>query len=311
MFTAGAARSLSRRQWRPTVADVRQLVADGWSRSQIRANVDANRWRRIGRAIVLHNGEPSQRELGQVALVVLGPRAVLTSFTALDVWGLEGWERDPIHVLVPRGARVARPDGLPLRIHYTDHWRPETLHNGRGLHRAAYAAVLAAASFARPRPACGLLAAVVQQRLVRSTDLVDAITEAPRTRHRAHLLAAARDIAQGAEALSEIDFARLCRSGKLPEPRRQTRRVEPDGRRRYVDGEWIRRDGRRVVVEVDGALHLVAARWWDDQLRQNELTLADDLVLRYPSVILRCEKALVVEQLRRALQGDLPARRAS
>jgi very-short-patch-repair endonuclease len=63
-------------------------------------------------------------------------------------------------------------------------------------------------------------------------------------------------------------------------------------------------DGRRVVVEVDGALHLVPRRWWADQLRQNELVLHGDLVLRYPSAVVRCEPALVVDQLRRALRGD-------
>jgi very-short-patch-repair endonuclease len=56
-----------------------------------------------------------------------------------------------------------------------------------------------------------------------------------------------------------------------------------------------------VVVEVDGALHLVATRWWDDQLRQNELTLADAIVLRFPSVIVRTEPTVVATQLRRAL----------
>jgi hypothetical protein len=49
-------------------------------------------------------------------------------------------------------------------------------------------------------------------------------------------------------------------------------------------------------------LHLVAARWWDDQLRQNELTLADAIVLRFPSVIVRTEPTVVATQLRRALQ---------
>lgn len=60
-----------------------------------------------------------------------------------------------------------------------------------------------------------------------------------------------------------------------------------------------------MVVEVDGALHLNPKRWWDDQLRQNELSLADALILRFPSVTVRTEEATVVRQLRRALQ--LPA----
>lgn len=56
-----------------------------------------------------------------------------------------------------------------------------------------------------------------------------------------------------------------------------------------------------MVVEVDGALHLSPSRWWADQLRQNELTLADALVLRFPSVVVRTDPATVTAQLREAL----------
>lgn len=302
MLTVSARRSLDPFAGpRETVRAVAALVRDGWTSDAIRAQIRARRWHRIGRAIVMHNGQPTIEELRAAALINLGPRAVLTSFTALSGWGLEGWERDPIHVLVPRGARVRRPDGLMLRVHYTDRWDEPTMHTGRQLHRPAHAAVLAAASFARPRPACGLLAAVVQQRLVRAAELVTTVLESPRVRHRAALLAAAYDIEQGAQALSEIDLGKLCRSAGLPTPVRQGVRPSPDGRRRYVDAEWTRSDGRRVVVEVDGALHLVAMRWWDDQLRQNELVLEDDLLLRYPTVVLRHEGPTVVSQLRRAL----------
>jgi hypothetical protein len=115
------------------------------------------------------------------------------------------------------------------------------------------------------------------------------------------LLAGTHDIGQGAHALSEIDFARLCRRHGLPEPCRQAVRRDSNGRRRYLDAKWRRSDGRDVVAEVDGALHLIARRWWDDQLRQNELVLVGDLVLRFPSVVVRCEPLLVIDQLRRAL----------
>ncbi|WP_460606719.1 DUF559 domain-containing protein [Jatrophihabitans fulvus] len=161
--------------------------------------------------------------------------------------------------------------------------------------------MLAAAGTADPRIGCGVLAAVVQQRLVRSGDVVTAVRESTRIRHRSLLLSAAHDMGQGAEALSELDFAWMCRRAGLPEPMRQAVRLEPSGRRRYLDVEW--RSPRRLVVEVDGAMHLAASRWWADQLRQNELVIAGDRVLRFPSVILRCEPALVVDQLRRALTG--------
>jgi hypothetical protein len=303
MLTSAARRSLpdARRFGADVVSSVAQLTASGWSAAAIRAQVDARRWQRIGRAVIRHNGPPTAAELRRAALIVLGPRAVLTSFTATADWGLVGWERETIHVLVPRGARVRRPVELPLRVHYTDQWLRDSMVVHRGLHQLGPAAVIAASTFARPRPACGLLAAVVQQRLIAAADLARAVEAAPRTRHRAILLAAVRDIEQGAQALSEIDFARLCRRHRLPEPVRQAIRHDVAGRRRYLDAEWRRRDGRRVVAEVDGALHLVAGRWWDDQLRQNELVIAGDLVMRFPSVVVRCEQDLVVDQLRRAL----------
>jgi hypothetical protein len=99
----------------------------------------------------------------------------------------------------------------------------------------------------------------------------------------------------------EIDFARLCRRAGLPEPRRQSVRLEPSGRRRYLDAEWRRADGRTVVAEVDGALHLVASTWWAEQLRQNEIVLSDTIVLRFSCIVVRTEPGVVIGQLRRAL----------
>jgi hypothetical protein len=280
---------------------VAALIAAGWSPAAIRAQVEARRWQRIGRAVILHNGAPTPAERRRAALIVLGPRAALTSFTAAEEWGLSGWEREPIHVLVPRGARVRRPAELLIRVHYTDLWAPASIVSGRGLHRVGPAVVMAASSFDSRRPAFGILAATVQQRLIHPSELARAVETAPRTRYRADLLAAVHDIGQGAQALSEIDFARLCRRHGLPAPTRQAVRRDARGRRRYLDAEWRRGDGRRIVVEVDGALHLLARQWWDDQLRQNELVIAGDMVLRFPSVVVRCEQTLVVDQLRRAL----------
>ena len=52
---------------------------------------------------------------------------------------------------------------------------------------------------------------------------------------------------------------------------------------------------------MDGALHLVAETWWDDQIRQNEVVLSWRQVLRFPSVFVRHEEVIVVDQLRRGL----------
>jgi hypothetical protein len=250
---------------------------------------------------VRHNGGPSVSDTRRIVLINAGPRAALASFTAAEELGLNGWERQPVHVLVPQGAHPRRISGIPVRLHYTARWSGEDVLEQRGIQRFAPALVLAAGSFRSPRPAVGILAAGVQQRLTRPRELRSALVASTRVRHRHALMVALDDIEQGSHALSEIDFVRLCRRFALAEPTRQGVREEPSGRRRYFDAEWRTRTGRRLVVEVDGALHLAVTRWWDDQLRQNEFVIADRVVLRFPSVVVRTEASIVADQLRRAL----------
>ncbi len=74
------------------------------------------------------------------------------------------------------------------------------------------------------------------------------------------------------------------------------------GRLRYLDVEWIRKDGKRVVVEVDGRGHMEQETWEDDSLRANGVVIRDDaMVLRIPSTIIRTREHVVVAQLRLAL----------
>ncbi|MDT4944541.1 MAG: hypothetical protein QOH14_1274 [Pseudonocardiales bacterium] len=303
MLTTPAARSLPDEldNAYDTVTSSAVLRRAGWSAGAIRAQVDARRWQRFGRAIVLHNGAPERAELWQIALRNSGRQAVLTAFTAAEALGLTGWERDPVHVLVPGGTRVRHVPDLLVRVHYARAWADVVSLPVRRAHKIAPAVVLAAGTFRSARPAVGILAAAVQQRLASATDLEKALLDARRVRHHAVLLAAPRDIAQGADALSEIDFVRLCRRFGKPAPQQQSVRTDGSGRRRYLDATWRRRDGRLVAVEVDGALHLTPARWWDDQSRQNDLVLAGTIMLRFPSVVVRTEPDLVAAQLRRLL----------
>lgn len=301
MVTAAAARTAEFSQRVGVDVYLRaELLRLGCTPSQLRARIAARRWQRIGRAVVLHAGPLTPAERRRVAVINCGPRAVLASFSAAEELGLDGWERDEVHVLAPAGVARPRLPGIAVVLHRTVHPVVGRRLGGRCQDPAA-ALVLAGASFAGPRPACGILAAGVQQRLVVPSDLRSALAQMPRATHRGPMTSAVDDIEMGAQALSEIDFARLCRRHRLPPPRRQAVRVEPDGRRRYLDAEWRRADGRRVVAEVDGAVHLSPRRWWDDQLRQNEVVLDGSIFLRYPSVVVRTEEIVVADQLRRAI----------
>jgi len=212
---------------------VPELTRRGATRSQVTANLAARRWRRCGRAIILHAGPLARPEQWHAALINSGERRVLTSFTAAEFLGLTGWERDATHVLVPHGVSMRRVPELPVVLHPASSWPVRTARHNR-CQELSGALLRAAASFDSSRPACGLLAAAVQQRLTTPVALRRALDAASRTRHRAALRAAVEDIAGGAQALTEIDFIRLCRAAGLPLPEQQGVRLDGSGRRRYL-----------------------------------------------------------------------------
>jgi hypothetical protein len=144
-----------------------------------------------------------------------------------------------------------------------------------------------------------ILAAGVQQRLVRAEDLTAELARRPRGPRRALIRATVADIADGAQALSELDFGRLTRRYGLPEPSRQVLRRDSSGRARWLDAYWER---ARVVAEVDGLWHMDAAAWWADMRRDNELTVSGYRVLRFPAFAVRDDPDAVAEQIASALR---------
>lgn len=285
------------------VASRDQLRALGLDGDRVAHQARSGRWTVAGpNAVLLQNGPPTLEQSRWLALVNAGKHACLCALTALAVDGLVGWDPPVVQVLVPRGTTVPPQHGV--RVHESRRYDPEDdVHPTRlpPRTRPARSAVDAAAWSRSPRTAVGILAAVVQQRLARPDELAVELERAGRVRHHRLLRIAVADIGGGAQALSEIDFGRLCRRFDLPEPERQRVRLDGSGRRRYLDASWRRRDGRLVVAEVDGAVHLLPAQYWDDMSRDNDLTLDGDLVLRFPSFALHVHPERVAAQLARAL----------
>lgn len=146
-----------------------------------------------------------------------------------------------------------------------------------------------------------MLAAGVQQRLVRIVDLVAELDRNERLHRRQLFTTTLADIAGGAQALSELDFTRLVvRQFGLPEPSRQVPRLDGRGRRRWLDVCW---EAARLVVEIDGAAHLDALQYWDDMDRSNDLTLEDYHVMRFPAWVVRYQPEHVAAKIRQALRN--------
>ena len=234
-------------------------------------------------------------------LLNAGSEAALCARTALEVDGLRGWEDPAVHVLFSKGERPPTVAGVVA--HESRRYNPVTDRHPVALPwrtRAERSAIDAAAWSRSPRTACGLLAAVVQQRLATSDRLLSELQRVGQVRHR-KVMAAARRHPGWRSGLSEIDFGRLCRRYGLPEPIRQQMRRDRDGRRRYLDAEFRARDGTTVVVEVDGAVHLLVQTYWDDMDRQNSLTVHGERVLRYPTVAFYLQPARTMREIGVAL----------
>lgn len=286
----------------------RQLYAWGFTKAEVRAQLDANRWRAVGpEVVVCHNGPLTQRQQLWAAVLSVAPTAALAGRTAAAEAGLVGWPGDCVEVVIARdasiGGGVRRVAGAAVYIHQSRRFTADDIHPSRTPPQTrAERSVLDAAAWTRkPAAACGLLAAGVQQRIVVPDRVLEELDKAGRVRHARLLRSALGDIGGGAQAFSEIHFTAICRRNGLPEPERQVVRVDENGRRRYLDVVLRGPDGCRVVVEIDGAVHLLPERYWDDMSRDNELVIDGERRLRFPTIALYLDEPRVVDQVRRAL----------
>ena len=149
-----------------------QLYDLGVSRGEVRAQVRARRWQRLGaHCVVLHTGPLTQPARLWSAVLEGGPRAVLDGASALVAAGLQNYDPGRIRVSVPRGARI-RHRGTTADIRQTRRWAPEDrVPGGLPRTRVTVAAIRAALWARSNRQATLVLVMTVQQRLATAEEL--------------------------------------------------------------------------------------------------------------------------------------------
>lgn len=276
----------------------RQLYGLGVTRSQLRAQLVARRWRRcLSQSISITTGPLTVEARRWVAVFEGGPRGFLDGSAALLAAGLEGFTADAIRVSVPRGARVRRTAGLNVR--QTRRWQADDVAAGSGPPRARpeVAAVRAALWAKSAKQAALLVTLAVQQGLTSVELLASELLRITRDKRRVLLGELVLELAGGVRSLGELEFARECRRRGLPEPSRQARRRGRGGHY-YLDALW---ESFAVAVEIDGIHHLAAPSVVDDALRQNHVSLQGCTVLRLPLLGLRLAPDQFFAQIERAL----------
>ncbi|PWR10926.1 hypothetical protein DKT68_07445 [Micromonospora acroterricola] len=286
-----------------TTAQASRLLSEGVVRGRIRSG----RWRSICRGVLLTgNGRLTRDQQLWVAVLATGPGAVLAGVTAAAEAGVRGLRREPLHVLVPAFRRAARtslrrlPIDMPgVLVHRTSVLPDAHVQLARPPRTTTARALVDAAGWASGvDEAQAVLAAGCQQRRVLPDELDAVLAVLPRAPRRRLIGQTVADIAGGAQALSEIDFVRLCRRHRLPAPDLQKHRVDAAGRNRWLDAYW---QEWRVQVEIDGAHHMDVRQWAADMRRQNDVWTSGDRILRFPAWVVRARPEEVAETVRRGL----------
>lgn len=284
-------------------------AADLLGPARVRRLVATGRWQRPYRGVLVgHSGPLDRSQQLWVAVLAAGSSAVLAGLAAAREGGLRKvWSRrgDAVDVYLPAGHRA--PDLLrrlsvempAVFVHRTRYLPKRDRQLGLPPRTTIERSLVDAAQWAgTDQEARTILAAGCQQKLILPSDILEVTGRMPNVRRRALMREIAHDLAGGAEALSEIDLARLCRRFGLPPPKHQERHEDASGRVRYLDAYWPE---WQLHVEVDGAHHMEVAQWEADMRRQNDIWVSGDRILRFSGFQARHRPAEMAEQIRRAL----------
>lgn len=279
------------------ITTLRMLRQLGVSYDEAYAEISAGRWHRVGRRAISVTGPLPTSDLARWwwAMIEVGGGAALDGESSLQSWGLARWTTDGVHVSVHRGARYHRTDGVSLHV-LRD--RGE-ISKGRILRTPAPVAALRAAMWAKTdRQAAALLSMPVQQRIVSPADLTAAWSRVGRCPRKDVLAQLVPLVADGAQALSEIDFARLGADRGWPQPDRQAVMRTSRGRI-YLD---VRFRAYRTICEVNGIQHYEGTAVVDDAVRRNAHAIGTQTALEIPAVGLVLDPRPLLDQVEQALR---------
>lgn len=282
----------------------RQLRAAGVTRHHVRNQVAAGRWtHRTPLVVSTTTGPLTWAQRAWTGVLHAGPGSAIGGLSAAKLHGLRKWDRVDVTVLVGSGRDVSAVPGIEFVRTRRDIGSMRLPGTRAPILRIEPAVLLFAAHDHSSRTGCGLLAAVVQQRLSTAPALLEWV-ELMQPLRRARLFRTTLgDIAGGAESLAEIDVGRLCQSFGLPQPSRQVRRRDGAGALRFTDCEWRLADSHTVVLEVDGAFHMDADHWEADLIRERRLVAEGLTILRCTASELRRSPESVARDLRAAGVG--------
>ncbi len=267
-----------------------------YGRATVRRHLRSGTWHRPTRGVIVtHNGPLTQDQHERVALAASPTGSALGGLTAARRLGFQGFADDRIHIVLPAGAKAPDLDAV-------FHW--STMLDARDvlvnrhprmttLERSIVDAAAWSESKARARV---LVLAAFQQRLTSVRRMRDALSRRGPCRHRAVIIQSILDANGGIQSLPERDFDEIRVLAGLPQPERQAPMKGPEGR--YYLDVWLPQ--HNLAIEIHGIPHLSVESWTGDLHRSNEIVIDGRRTLAFSSFAIRHERAVVIDQLRRA-----------
>ena len=291
----------------------RQLADLGISYKAVRSRTAGGVWRELGpRVLLLQSGDLSWRQRAWAGVLHAGPDAVLARATAAELGGLRGYAESTVRVAVPHGREVSDlvHPLLISRVHQTRNPGSDIVPSRQpprhSLARAVLELAATSASDARTR---AVLAATVQQRLLRPADLATCLAAHATLPKRGLIRETIEDTAGGAHSLPELDYARALGRAGLPSPTRQRKVRRPNGVW-YLDNDF---DDWLVTVEINGMQHHELLASEADDIRRAGLQIRGRLVVDVSSYAVRHRPRLAVVRTGEALiaRGWVPMPRVA
>jgi len=251
----------------------------GFSAEAMKNLARTGRWHRLDRGVyAAFTGEPPRGAVLWAAVLRAGPRSVLSHETAAETYGLINKPSKLMHVTIPQTHRVEPVRGLVIHRSARDLEQirdPGLLPPRTMIEETVLDLAQAAADF---DDVVALLARACQRRLTFPVLLRQSLDGRPRSRWRAEIREALRDVASGVHSPLEHRYLRnIERAHGLPAADRQAWAAQ--------NGRVIQRDVRYrrycVVVELDGAAYHPAEKRLADMRRDNAAAAQGLVTLRY------------------------------
>jgi Transcriptional regulator, AbiEi antitoxin len=276
-----------------------QALGAGLSRHAITARLDSGRWQRLHRGVFAAFSGPIPRSAQfWGAALRAGGEAVLSYYTAAEIWKLSDQPSSSIHVSIPRQSGPVIIPGLV--VHYSSRL-PAARHPARLPPQTKLEeTVLDLADMAgTAEDAAAWAIKACQRRLTMPERLNDSLADRYRARWRGDLTDAVTEVQAGVHSPLELRYLRdVERRHGLPRGERQVLTIR-GGTRQYHDVRYMQYG---VCVELDGVMaHPAESRQYEAR-RDNANTLDGLRTLRYGWVRVAyhaCSVALEVGDLLR------------